>query len=178
MDDVEAEFDENRKRCGIKKYLSKTVNRKYAFDLENVPAEAEYLKVVYSYSEPALSNQYLQGKTYSMVFGTNTNPLELFMLKRKLMGPCWVEIRDFQAIESGKGVSLKLEIKNQKLISFQLSWCRVELSLTDPKKLKVLEDIQTMPPLTIATINMRTVMNHEKKINEIVCANVLVYTCK
>jgi DNA polymerase alpha subunit A len=37
------------------------------------------------------------------VFGTNTNAFELFVLKRKIMGPCWLEIRNPQ-IEF-KGVS-------------------------------------------------------------------------
>ena len=36
----------------------------------------------------------LKGRTFSHVFGTNTSAFELFVLKRKVMGPCWLEIKD------------------------------------------------------------------------------------
>jgi DNA polymerase alpha subunit A len=37
------------------------------------------------------------------IFGTNTNAFELLVLKRKIMGPCWLQIKNPQ-IEN-KGVS-------------------------------------------------------------------------
>lgn len=33
------------------------------------------------------------GATFSHVFGTNTTPFELLVIKRKIMGPCWLEIK-------------------------------------------------------------------------------------
>ena len=56
---------------------------------------AQYMKVVY----PAASPPFLMpteqggtvacGKTFSHAFGSQASPLELFLLKRDLMGPCW-----------------------------------------------------------------------------------------
>lgn len=34
----------------------------------------------------------LNGETFSHVFGANTSALEHFIIKRNLMGPCWLEI--------------------------------------------------------------------------------------
>jgi hypothetical protein len=36
----------------------------------------------------------LQGKTFSRVFGTSTALFERFVLERKVMGPCWLQIVD------------------------------------------------------------------------------------
>jgi DNA polymerase alpha subunit A len=33
------------------------------------------------------------GSTFSHVFGSNTTPFELLVVKRKIMGPCWLEIK-------------------------------------------------------------------------------------
>jgi DNA polymerase alpha subunit A len=93
MADVYAEFDEIRRRSNIKEFESCSVDRQYAFEIAGIPLESEYLKVAYPFTEPALSTK-LKGKTFSHVFGTNSNALELFLLKRKLMGPCWIEIKD------------------------------------------------------------------------------------
>jgi DNA polymerase alpha subunit A len=43
--------------------------------------------------DPTLPNN-LSGATFSHVFGTNTSALELFLIKRKIKGPCWLEIRN------------------------------------------------------------------------------------
>lgn len=44
-----------------------------------------------------------QSATFSHVFGTNTSPFELLAIKRKIMGPCWLEIKN--ASQSAKSVS-------------------------------------------------------------------------
>jgi DNA polymerase alpha subunit A len=38
------------------------------------------------------------------IFGTNTSAFELFVLKRKIMGPCWLAITN--AVVENKGVRL------------------------------------------------------------------------
>jgi DNA polymerase alpha subunit A len=43
------------------------------------------------------------GSTFSHVFGTNTTPFELLVLKRKIMGPCWLNVKG--ATLSSKSVS-------------------------------------------------------------------------
>lgn len=38
--------------------------------------------------------QDLEGETFSHVFGTNTSSLELFLMNRKIKGPCWLEVKN------------------------------------------------------------------------------------
>lgn len=56
-------------------------------------------------TEPALPLD-CSGRTFSRIFGTNTSAFELFVLKRKIMGPCWLEIKDAQI--SDQAVSSQL----------------------------------------------------------------------
>ena len=58
----------------------------------DVPVEAEYLKVVYSAEYPALPSD-LAGRSFKRVFGATQSCMELFLLKRDLMGPCWLNIK-------------------------------------------------------------------------------------
>jgi hypothetical protein len=41
--------------------------------------------------EPAFTGEE-SGKTFSRVFGAATGPLEHFLMKRDIMGPCWLDI--------------------------------------------------------------------------------------
>lgn len=52
----------------------------------------------------------LNGETFSHVFGTNTSALELFLLDRRIKGPCW------------------LDVKQPQLASPPVSWCKTEAS--------------------------------------------------
>lgn len=158
---VYSEFDELRRKHRISEFASAKVARRYAFELPGVPAESDYLKVVYPFTQPALPAN-LSGKSFSRIFGTNTNALELFILKRKLMGPCWVEIKD------------------AKLTNKSLSWCKVEVTVDDPKSLNPLKEgdesaPKQAPPLVVMSLTLRTVMNHKKHVNEVVVASGLVY---
>jgi hypothetical protein len=58
----------------------------------DVPVEAEYLKVVYSAEFPALPSD-LAGRSFKRVFGATQSCMELFLLKRDLMGPCWLNVK-------------------------------------------------------------------------------------
>ena len=48
-DEVYDEFSSVATKAGIKEWMGKQVDRKYAFELPDVPQEASYLKVLYSY---------------------------------------------------------------------------------------------------------------------------------
>ncbi|KAJ3013063.1 DNA-directed DNA polymerase alpha catalytic subunit pol1 [Thoreauomyces humboldtii] len=162
LGDVYTEFDTLRRKHGIKEYASAQVPRHYAFEVPGVPAEADYLKVAYSYTQPELPAN-LSGRTFSRIFGANTGALETFILKRRLMGPCWVQI------------------KEAKLSNRGLSWCRVEIEIDDPKMLNPFKEgdptaPKTAPPLTVMSLTLRTVKNHDRHVNEIVAASGLVYT--
>ena len=162
MMDVYQEFDVLRKKMGISNFKSKPVERNYCFELPGIPSKAEYLKVVYSFSEPELPMDF-SGKTFTKVFGTNTKALELFLIKRKIMGPCWLKING--ALRSSK----------------HISFCNLELQIESPKSVSVVgndgEDgvPKEAPPLVVMSLNLRTLMNLEKSTNEIVLCGILIY---
>ncbi|KAG1054455.1 hypothetical protein G6F43_003533 [Rhizopus delemar] len=158
--DVYEEVSELFSKHRITKYASKKVSRKYAFELHDVPAESDYLKVLYDYEQPSLTGTET-GKTFSRVFGANTGPLEHFLVKRDIMGPCWLDI-------SGAQMSKTSE-----------TWCKVEVTVEDPKTVNPLVDETGnrpihVPPLIVMSLCLRTIMNSKKNVNEIVAASALV----
>ncbi|KAG8710371.1 DNA-directed DNA polymerase alpha catalytic subunit pol1 [Ceratobasidium sp. 423] len=158
-DEVYDEFDRLRQKHGIKRWAAKFAPRKYAFGEPGIPeGESQWMKVVYGYDEPALPMD-LSGATFSRVLGTNTSAFELFVLKRKIMGPCWLEIKGCDL--SNKG----------------FSWCKLEVIVRDPKTVNPLPDdvVMPMPPLTIVSLAARTVVNHKENKREIVCASMRIW---
>ncbi|KAI1317643.1 DNA-directed DNA polymerase alpha catalytic subunit pol1 [Mortierella claussenii] len=158
MADVYTEFDTIRQKHKIPSWLSKAVERKYAFDLPGIPSSTEYLKVAYKYSMPGLPAD-LKGETFSHVFGTNTSALEHFVIKRNLMGPAW------------------LEIKQAKINSSKISWCRSEFTVSDAKAITPMKESPDLPPppLCVMSLSLRTVLNPKDRSNEIVAVSTSVY---
>ncbi|KAF9422052.1 DNA-directed DNA polymerase alpha catalytic subunit pol1 [Podila epigama] len=158
MSSVYTEFDEIRQAYKIPSFLSKPVERKYAFDLPGVPGTAEYLKVVYPYTSPSLPED-LTGETFSHTFGARTSALEHFIIKRNLMGPCWLEIKEAQAS------------------SAKISWCKTEFIVRNPKHIVPMPDSAAPPPppLCVMSISLRTIIDTDDKSNEIVSAATTVY---
>lgn len=193
-DDIYDEFDELRTRHGIKNFLGKTVTRSYAFELPGVPATGTYLKVKYGFDEPALPTDF-KGKTFSHAFGTQTSAMELFLIKRKIMGPCWLRVESADVIDFGAGSDKK-----------PLSWCKAEYSIDDAKFVSPYSDSaapaaaaasaaaeaageepageasdsaagpRETPPLTIASLAMRTVHNHQANKREIVALSLRTWS--
>ena len=162
FEDLQAEVAEVAAQYGITRFGSKKVTRKYAFELSDVPAESEYLKMFYSYNSCPQLPIGLSGRTFSHVFGTNTSALEMLLIKRKIMGPCWLKINPSSI--SGKSAS----------------WCRTELTVTDPKQINTLhategKELPPPPFMTAMSLSLRTVLNPETKAHEIVSISGLVY---
>ncbi|GAA5813555.1 hypothetical protein MFLAVUS_007037 [Mucor flavus] len=160
ISDVYNEVSDVCSKYKISKFASKEVTRKYAFELHDVPAESNYLKVLYDYEQTAFTGEE-SGRTFSHVFGANTGPLEHFLVKRDIMGPCW------------------LDITNAKLSSTSETWCKIEITVDDPKTVRPLIDESgnrptDMPPLVVMSLCLRTIMNAKKNVNEIVAASALV----
>ncbi|OMH81149.1 DNA polymerase alpha catalytic subunit [Zancudomyces culisetae] len=146
---------------GVKEFATKPVQRKYAFEDSSVPAAAEYLKVVYGFNYPQLPSD-LTGETVDKVFGTSYSALELLLLKRRIMGPCWLRIAGIQKS------------------SPKISWCRQEYVVNNPKNIKVLTEQEReelkypqTPPLSVAAITLKTALNRAKESNEIVAASFM-----
>ncbi|RCI00936.1 DNA-directed DNA polymerase alpha catalytic subunit pol1, partial [Rhizopus stolonifer] len=155
-----AEVSELCSKKRITKFASKQVTRKYAFELQDVPAESEYLKVLYDYEQPAFTGEE-KGKTFSRVFGANTGPLEHFLVKRDVMGPCWLDFVD------------------AKISSTSETWCKIEITVDDPKTVNPLQDEDGnrplhVPPLVVMSLSLRTILNEKKNMNEIIAASAFV----
>ncbi|MCO5552885.1 hypothetical protein L7F22_006404 [Adiantum nelumboides] len=159
-EEVYDDFDAMTSKHGIKSFLAKWVPRKYAFEIPGVPAEGNYLKVKYGFDEPQLPID-VQGRTFSRAFGTNTSAFELFVVKRNIMGPCWLDV---------ECASLRPASETP------LSWCKVELTVDDAKFVKPFADTdqdapRDTPPLTVMSLSVRTIINHKENKREIVaCA--------
>ncbi|MXQ98482.1 hypothetical protein E5288_WYG002238 [Bos mutus] len=147
MKDVYDEFDEKiAAKYKIMKFKSKVVEKNYAFEIPDVPEKSEYLEVRYSAEMPQLP-QDLKGETFSHVFGTNTSSLELFLMNRKIKGPCW------------------LEVKNPQLLNQPISWCKVEAMVLKPDLVNVIKDVGP-PPVVVMSLSMKTMQNAKTHENE------------
>ncbi|WWC67483.1 uncharacterized protein I206_101391 [Kwoniella pini CBS 10737] len=155
--DVFTEFDSIRRKAGIEEWAASYVQRKYAFEDKSVEkGESEWMKVAYGFDQPEIPMG-TTGQTFSHVFGTNTTPFELLVLKRKIMGPCW------------------LKIENPTLSTKSASWCKIEFTVSDPKTVNPFSETDNAapkdtPPLTIMSISLRTIVNHRENKTELLCA--------
>ena len=156
--DVYNEFNNDvAKKYKISQFKSKKVSKNYCFSLPDVPLSSEYLEVKYPASCGALPSS-LQGATFSRIFGTNTNSLELLLLERRIKGPCWLDLTAPEAVKN------------------PTSWCKFEASLSKPENVTIYAGKPLPPPpIVVATLNMRTVVNPKTHQSEIVMLGCLVH---
>jgi DNA polymerase alpha subunit A len=131
------------------------VKRGYAFGDDDVPrdADTEYLKVKYSAKNraPPVSLCKRGGRCIEKILGAGSTPLEQFLIKRKLMGPCWVRIDSPIQRDS------------------KVSWCVLEVEVSDSKKITVARDCPySAPPLVCTTLSVKTAVNPKSHQHEIV----------
>lgn len=102
-------------------------------------------------------NKDTTGKTFSKVFGTNSAFLELFLLDRKIKGPCW------------------LDVTAPEPVTNPVSWCKFEINCTKPSNIFVTKSdkLDPPPPLVTVAINIRTALNRTILKNEIVMISCL-----
>ncbi|GAA5812105.1 hypothetical protein MFLAVUS_005555 [Mucor flavus] len=132
-----------------------TCKRKYVFSVPEVPREAEYIKLNYPYTDNQLPQEPLCF-TFGNIFGTTVIPLEGFLLRKKIMGPCWLEFNDLQPSQGN-------------------SWCSVEARIQSPIDCLVVESDDT-PPLNSLALSIQTKFNYSTKNNEIIA--ITGYCCK
>jgi len=155
--DVYQEFNEKiATKHKIMKFISRKVQKAYAFEIQDVPVTSEYLEVRYSAEYPQLPSD-LSGETFSHVFGTNTSSLELLLLSRKMKGPCW------------------LNIKMPQLPQQPVSWCKVEAVVTKPDHLEVANEQDPPPPMVVMSLSFRTMLNPKTHTHEILAVSALVH---
>lgn len=141
----------------ITKFKCKFVSRKYCFEMPIPHGEHKFLKIKYPATEPPLPPT-LKGNTFECIFGANQSMLELFILKRKIKGPCWLTIRN--------------PTKNTQ---FKPTWCKHEVLINDPKQVEItLEDRNRQsPPLTCLSFSLKTARSADNT-NEIAMISCLV----
>ncbi|RMD41830.1 hypothetical protein DV735_g3270, partial [Chaetothyriales sp. CBS 134920] len=159
MNDVLDEVDALMSKMKVSMRKAKPCRRKYAFELADVPKEAEYLKLFYPYNNNPLPID-LQGETFSRVFGTNTALFEQFVMWKNVMGPCWLNIEDadFTAVNNA-------------------SWCKLECAVSQPKSISLVSESENLEPprLTLMSLAFRTRMNVKDNKQEILVASARVY---
>ncbi|KAG7728950.1 hypothetical protein KL948_003987 [Ogataea haglerorum] len=149
-------------KFGLDRIKAKPETKKWAFELENIPKETEYLKVLLPFQTPKSRNTVLpsslEGETFRHVFGANANIFETFVLQRNVMGPCWLEIKgaDFSAIKNS-------------------SHCQVEVAVADPAQIKPIDTNMPAPDLTAFSINIQPVTNLKEGKQEIGFVSFAVY---
>ncbi|KAL8752568.1 MAG: hypothetical protein Q9184_005687, partial [Pyrenodesmia sp. 2 TL-2023] len=159
MADVYQEVDELMSKLRVNMHKIKPCSRKYAFELQDIPKEADYLKLMYPYDKPSLPVD-LKGDTFSHAFGTSTALFEQFVLWKRIMGPCW----------------LKFDEADLSPVS-NASWCKFEVQVSSPKSVAVLSESDNLdaPPLTFMSISLRTMLNVKENKQEILVASARIY---
>ena len=159
MSDVYEEIDNLMSKMKVTTRKVKPTTRKYAFELPNVPKEAEYLKLRYPYSNNPLPMD-IEGETFSRAFGTNTALFEQFVMWKNIMGPCWLNIEDadFAAVNNA-------------------SWCKLECAVPKPNSIAIVPESENLdtPRLTLMSLAFRTQMNVKENKQEILVASARVY---
>ncbi|GAX83060.1 hypothetical protein CEUSTIGMA_g10486.t1 [Chlamydomonas eustigma] len=160
--DVKAELRELLSRHGIKQHRMVPIKRNYAFEVDGVPHGLQYcIKVRYPASDPTLPLG-LTGSTFVTIFGAQQSPLEALLIKRGLKGPSWLSV---------KGAT-KVEYSNQ------MSWCKLEVYVNSSKAVSAPEPgselyMRPSPPLTVAAMQLKTIINPATHQHEIVAAGVV-----
>ncbi|MCJ1449944.1 DNA-directed DNA polymerase alpha catalytic subunit pol1 [Mycoblastus sanguinarius] len=159
MSDVYQEVDEVMTKLRVGMHKIKPCSRKYAFELSDIPKEADYLKLMYPYDKPGLPVG-MKGDTFSHVFGTTTALFEQFVLWKNIMGPCWLGIEDAEFAPLNNA-----------------SWCKFEIQVSSPKAITALKESDNMdaPPLNFMSIALRTTLNVKENKQEILVASARVY---
>jgi DNA polymerase alpha subunit A len=91
----------------------KPVQREYAFEDERVPRKKQWLLKVSCNAAPGAVPATMTGSHFVAVMGASQTPLEALMLKRKVMGPSWLQVHGATCVEPHARVS----------------WCKVCLEL-------------------------------------------------
>ena len=148
-------------------WKGKPVQRNYAFGDASIPRTAtEYLKVVYDAKYPAPSEDICMGggRSFAKILGAGASLVENFIIKRQLMGPCWVRIQNPQPLNGA------------------VSWCKLECRIDSPKQLTRLDSIlddptalPAPPPFVTLSIKLKTVVNPKTHKSEIVSVSAVCH---
>ena len=141
---------------GILGHKCKVVRRSYMYHFldTGIPEEGEYVKCVYPAQYAAFPSN-VGGRSFSRVLGGSQSLLEGFLLKRGLMGPCWVRVHG--AVTVGA----------------QASWCKYEVQVPGPKSVRVEVSAREAPPVSIMSLHLQTITNEH--VNEVAVVSAVCH---
>ena len=148
LSEISKMFDDRFK--SIKKWKTKPVSKNYCFETPMKRGQSEVLEIRYSTEYQQLPSN-LTGKTFHHIFGKNTSALELLIIQLKLMGPCWLTVKN-----------PKINTQNKR------SWWDYEIIVDVPSNIQcTIEDKnKPSPPLKVMSLGMKSCKN-QKKVKEI-----------
>ena len=158
--DLRAEIKELLKKRGIENSKITIVRRHYCFERKDIPHGSLFvLKVKTPATQSAFPSD-LKGTNFIAMMGTQAPMLELLTLKSKLKGPSWISLHGASIVPSEK----------------QKSWCKLEMSIPHAHKgVRPASNeaaTRSAPKLTVASLNLQTIVNHQTNVNEIALASV------
>uniref|UniRef100_A0A060TBJ3 DNA polymerase n=1 Tax=Blastobotrys adeninivorans TaxID=409370 RepID=A0A060TBJ3_BLAAD len=147
------------KHHGVDQMISQVVKKKYCFELEGIPREeTEYLEVQLPCTIRDPLSSINSGATFSHIFGKRTGMLEQYVLDRRIKGPCWIRVNE------------STELANA-------SWCKLGAVVEDPRETQVLvgNGPVALPPMTLMSLSVRTLLNNETHKQEVVAISYRIY---
>ncbi|KAM7360184.1 DNA polymerase alpha catalytic subunit [Cochliomyia hominivorax] len=142
----------------LTEFRSRKVTKNFAYHSIgiDVPQQCDYMEVHYDGKKPP-PNTKQKYNSIAHIFGTTTTSLERFLLDRKIKGPCW------------------LTLKQYKVNPAPMSWCKTDVTVSEPKYLVHAENQKPQPPpcLSLITLNVRTSLNPKTLKNEICMISML-----
>ncbi|TKW17914.1 hypothetical protein SEVIR_5G400000v4 [Setaria viridis] len=156
---LKSEIADKLSDLNVSNFVMTPVKRNYAFERTDLPNGEQYvLKINYPYKDPVLPAD-LRGEHFHALLGTNNSALELFLIKRKIKGPSWLSVSKFVTRPSTQRVS----------------WCKFEVAVDCPKDISVLTTSTSLeaPPVVVAAVNLKTIINEKHNVHEIVSASVI-----
>ncbi|OIR57012.1 MAG: DNA polymerase alpha catalytic subunit [Amphiamblys sp. WSBS2006] len=151
LGDLEEKINTLAKTHGIKGHSLERVKRKPLFKTADSPLETQCIKMVYPHRENTLPHT-AASQTSADVYGSTVSQIETFLVKRRVCGPCWLEIDDAEQ----KGVKTSL--------------CTAEFAVETPKKISVAQKQKESPPLDILSVSIRTVQEGPQKTKRTIAA--------
>ena len=143
-----------------KAFQTKLVQRNYAFDLEDMPRGVSYyvkLKYPAIYPLPSLDVCEHGGQTFTRICGRTARPVESFVIRRKLLGPCWIDVNHVQSVKVAS------------------SFCKFEFVVHSPKDIvPIVNGNSRPPPLTVMSLSMKTHVHPQTHQHEIVSISAII----
>ncbi|KAK2426537.1 HVA22 protein k [Trifolium repens] len=150
VSDIKNEIAKHLVDLGVSTFSMAPVKRKYAFERSDIPA--------------ALPVD-LKGESLCALLGARSSALELFLIKRKVKGPSWLQVSNFSSCSACQRVS----------------WCKFEVTVDSPKDIRVSslsssKITPVIPPVFVTAINLKTTINEIASASVVSCNMVKIDT--